>query len=370
MDKKIQNLTIWQKLQALNVTINTPIEPDYLEYIRGIKIQDESGVDKIYNFIESAERGVGIPYDEDLINLVKECYKNDPQKTFAILVTKDSFITIWVILSTACNFEMLSFFTKECSDNYLFCYECTRIIFQKYDIDNAVKNAIIDGIRNFGNGNIKLWVRWIKKYEWNNKWINLLDNIIVELDLKLLRTYIENINLSIPVWNMHIKTIGENYKSILHLKNEEKFKVMAELLINRWEDFLKNKKFSIVNLHITPYTTLIMTSMDYIFSENHKLWIDNMIKWVEILDTDMYNWYKTEYGRKQAFYCDMTQIYYLIKVVPAGMKLRDNTVLRDICTNISYILEKYDYFEETNNLTYKEEIVKFLKLCKEKHLDI
>ena len=348
-DSKNPQLTVWEVLDSVAFSIATDehaerVDKEYLRILR--EGQSENDPNKIYKFIDMAERGAQLPGDSNLPQFIEDAYKTDPDRLFHFIETKNDLISYWIFLSMVNRKEILFSFAEMESDNPLFHYECSRQILTRFSCKDGYEAPCASAIIKFASKDMALWNCWVKKYEHNSKWAKITWTVLKELETKELIAYSEKINLITCYLNTTGDLLEDGFYSVDVTKRNQIISKIAGSIYNRWETALSTSKKSgryQNNILISNYLSTILSSMDFLFSDN-KLWIEQLQKYVSLLDSDSQKWHSSVTNYSSSFFLNLSNIYYLLVIRKDTQELFKHDGAKASVEALKFLLAKYENF--------------------------
>lgn len=271
--KKNPQRTVWEVLDSVTFSFTTDehaerVDKEYLKILR--EGQSENNPNKIYEFIDMAERGAQPQVDSNLPKIIEDAYKTDPVRLFHFIESKNDLVFYWTFLSMVYRKEILFSFAEMESDNPLFHYECARQIFTRFSCKEGYEAPCVKAVIKFASKDTALWNCWTKKYEHNPKWAKITWAVLQELGAKELIEYSENISLITCYLNTTEDLLEDGFYSVDAAKRDQIISTIAKTIYDRWETALsaakKNGGYQ-NNILVSNYISILFSSMDFLFSD-------------------------------------------------------------------------------------------------------
>lgn len=346
--------TVWDVLDSVSFSFQVGedaerVDKEYLKILHDG--QAEKNLNKIYEFIEMAERGAEPRSDSDLPKIIEDAYKTDPVRLFHFIESKNDLVLYWSFLSMVCKKEILFSFSEMESDNPLLHYECARQILTRFSYKDGYEAPCVNAVIKFTFKDKALWNCWIKKFEHNPKWAKITWTVLQELETKELIEYSENISLITCYLNTTGNLLEDGYHGMDITKRNQIISTIAQTIYERWEEALitskRNEQFQ-NNILISNYISILLPSMDFLFSDS-KLWIEQFQKYVSLLDLDSHKWYSSETNYSSSFFLNLSNIYYLVVIRKDIQELLGHDDVRASVNTIKFLLTKYESFWKFND---------------------
>ncbi len=313
----MEHKEIWELIDSLKIDMklgDNAGRSDKIFYMHLKEGLQEKNLDKIYECIMAVERGCGLRTDESICKQIKRAYELDPMRLCYAIAKRQNLVDYWVFLSTYCNTEMVTDFTKMEVEDVLFCYECARILLKRVHRQEKCREGIVSAIKRVADTDLKLWKRWIIKTEYNVEWQRLLGDILGKLQKEALEVYANTITLDMATPRKEIEVITAAFEIIPDEQRNFVIGVMANTIFARWTDYIEQKKMRKdfqSGIIISAYSNIILYCLDKYLSEDNK-WEDFLGEWIVSLESDMYEWYESISQMQSIFFLDVTQIYYCL----------------------------------------------------------
>lgn len=346
--------TVWDILDSVSFSFKVGedaerVDKEYLKILHdGLA---EKNLNKIYEFIEMAERGSQPQGDSNLPKIIEDAYKIDSARLFRFIETKNDLVSYWTFLSMICNKEILFSFADMESDDPLLHFECARQILTRFSCKDGYEAPCVNAVIKFASKDTALWNRWIKKHEHNSKWAKITWSVLQELETKELTEYSENISSITCYLSSTGDLLEDGFHSIDVTKKSQIISTIAQTIYERWEEALITSKRSgrfQNNILISNYISILLPSMDFLFSDS-KLWIEQFQKYVSLLDSDSHKWYSSETNYSSSFFLNLSNIYYLIVIRKDIQELLGHDNVRASVDTIKFLLSKYESFWKFND---------------------
>lgn len=313
----MENKKIWELIDSIKINMKLGERagrPDKMFYMHLQEGLQEENLDKIYEFIMATERGCGLRTDEIICEQIKRAYEIDPIRLCHAIAKRQNLVDYWVFLSEYCNTEMIVYFIGVEVQTILFYYECARILLKRICTEERCREGIISAVRRVADNDLKLWKRWIIKNEYNVKWQRLIGAVLGELKKEALEIYAETITLNMATPRKELETITAAFETIPDVQKKFVIGVMANTIFVRWIDYIEQKKLRKEfqsGIIISAYSNIILYCMEEYLGEYNK-WKKYFVKWMDLLERDMYEWYETISEMQSTFFLDTTLIYYCL----------------------------------------------------------
>ena len=346
--------TVWDVLGSVSFSFKVGedaerVDKEYLKILHDG--QAEKNLNKIYEFIDMAERGSQPQGDSSLPKIIEDAYEIDPVRLFRFIEAKNDLVSYWTFLSMICNKEILFSFADMESDDPLLHFECARQILTRFSYNDGYESPCVNAVIRFAAKDIALWNSWIKKYEHNPKWAKITWSVLQKLKTKELIEYSENISLITCYLNTTGDLLEDGFHSIDVAKMDQIISTIAQTIYARWEEALitskRNGRFQ-NNILISNYISILLPSMDFLFSDS-KLWIEQFQKYVSLLNSDSHKWYSSETNYSSSFFLNLSNIYYLIVIRKDIQELLGHDDIRASVDTIKFLLSKYESFWKFND---------------------
>lgn len=346
--------TVWEVLNSVSYSFNVGedaerVDKEYLKILHNG--QAENNLSKIYDFIETTERGAKPFGDSKIPLIIEEAYKADSVRLFHFIEGKNDLISYWVFLSMICSKEILFSFAEMESDNPLFHFECARQILTRFLCNEGYESPCANAVIKFALKDIALWSFWTKKYEHNSKWAKIIWIVLQELESRELIEYSKNINLITCYTHETGKLLEDGFNSVDTAKKNQILSIISKTIYEQWETALstakKDGKYQ-NSILISNYASVLLSSMDFLFSDNG-LWAEQFNKHVYLLNSDTQKWYSSETNYSSSFFLNLTNIYYLIAIKKDEQKLLNQDSVRASAEIIKFLLTKYEYLWKYND---------------------
>ena len=347
-NNKIQN-SVWDVLDSINCSfeVDDAAERADIEYFRILREGEaENNLNKIYEFIDVAERSSQPMGDTYLPAVLEEAYKTDAVRLFQFIEGKNDLVDYWVFLSMINDKEILFSFAEMQSQNALLHYECARQILRRFSYNEEYEVPCQNAIVKFACKDIELWTFWIKKYEHNSKWAKITWNVLSKLGEKELIAYSDNVSLIASFINEIGRNIQEGFNGVDIAKQNQIISIISNNIYERWEKALNVSK---VNgryqngILLSNYTNIILSSMNVIFSDN-LLWVEQFKRYACLLDADLHKWYSSEKNHFSPFFLNLTNIYYLLVIKENSLNSLDFSEAKHSAELIKFILSRYEFY--------------------------
>ena len=339
--------TVWDDLDSVSFSFKVGedaerVDKEYLKILHDG--QAEKNLNKIYEFIEMAERGSQPQGDSNLPKIIEDAYKIESVRLFRFIEAKNDLVSYWTFLSMIFNKEILFSFADMESVDPLLHFECARQILTRFSCNDEYEVPCVNAVIKFASKDAALWNRWIKKYEHNSKWAKITWSALQELETRELIEYSENISLITCYLNTTGDLLEDGFHSIDVTKKNQIISTIAQTIYERWEKVLitskRNGRFQ-NNILISNYISILLPSMDFLFSDS-KLWTEQFQKYVSLLDSDSQKWYSSETNYSSSFFLNLSNIYYLIVIRKDIQELLGHDSVRASVDTIKFLLSKYE----------------------------
>ena len=341
--------TVWEVLDSIHFSFNVDecAERVDIELLRilneGI---NEGDINKIYDFIETAERGNQPIINSEVPQILEDAYKTDARRLFRFIESKKDIVDYWTFLSLISDKHIIYSFANMESDNSYFFFECARQILTRFSNDDSYKSPCTSAIIKFAMNDLNLWNCWTKKFENNVKYNRIIWNVISKLESPQLLEYSRTIRL-IECFNNETGRIHQ--EGFLKLGAKERDRIIltiAKTIYDQWESALiesKNTGKYQNNILFSKYYSVILSSMELLFSEDN-IWAAEMEKYVQFLESDIENWFSSETKHFSVFFLNLTNIYYLLLVKENKLEVIDSNRVKTSFEKIEFLLTKYECY--------------------------
>ena len=353
MKEKEEKKDIWKALDTVSYSAKLGEHAGrsdqmfYKHLQEGIEHNDP---DKIYEFIEACERGCGLASDELVTKLFQKAYEEDPERLCKTLAEKNSIVAYWIFLTTSCDTNMILSFTKMDVPYAYFYYECARILMKRVRTEVQCEEGVVAAVKKISVLDLSLWQRWLRKNEYNMLWQKLVFRVLENVSCEALRIYAQTIQLDMMTKRGELGIITQAFMDLQETSGNVLGSI-SSLIWDRWCLMIEKKKRKFVFLKeicITAYTDLVLTAFQDSLSGKEE-WKSYLLKYGEIFNQDMYDWYESETKMCSIFFYDVTQIYYILFV---GQRCEFIEVDDSICRcirNIKTFIDRYDFFWEKDD---------------------
>lgn len=340
---------VWGAINTLSFSTNIRENAGRAERIFCQRLQEglESGdIDKIYEFIEAYERGIGLNTNPIVRNLFQKAYAEDANRLCRTLAEKNSIIDYWVYVSSNCETNMIAAFTKMNVEYPCFYYECARVLIKNLQEDLRCQEGIIAAVKKFADIDLELWKRWLQKNESNPCWQKLLFTVLSQVDKKALEIFAQTIHLDMPIQDRKPDILSPAFESLPDTLKGYILVHVSDIILDRWNDLIEKKKkaFDSINKPLfTGYINLILNSIQKSLQGKEK-WKTAFLKQAEVLEEDMYRWYARQINMESIFFYDITQLYYILIVGQECELIEIDDVISNCVQKVKIVIERYDYF--------------------------
>lgn len=319
----------------------------------------EKDIDKIYQYIEAVEQGCGLSIKKEIREVIKLAYEKDVKQLCTEITKRKNLFDYWWLLSY-CNCDMIIDFVKQKDTDPLFLYECARQLLKNAGSNETYRDAIIIAVCSFAKADSAFWSRWIKINELKKDWLQITGIVLAKLDREQLEIYAKNISLEKTGRNGLLDVITVSYQSLSDDELNYILKNIADIVCKRWLKYLEKSKEKQAHKHeivITIYTNLIIYCMFWKI-QNDKQWIRELEYWVDIMEEDLYKWYKSFSNMQSVFFWNITSIYYLLIGINGNIDKKNETVKKCL-KKINNILTRYEEFWRYDEKGFRKELFEY-----------
>lgn len=341
--------TVWEVLDSICFSFNVDelAERVDIELLRILNEgRNEGNINKIYDFIETAERGNQPIINSKVPQILQDAYKTDARRLFRFIESKKDIVDYWTFLSLISDKNIIYSFVDMESNNAYFFFECARQILTRFSDDDNYKIPCTSAIIKFAMSNLNLWNYWTKKFECNVKYTRIIWDVISKLEASQLLEYSKTIQL-LECFNSEAGRIyQEEFWELGFKERNQIILTIAKTIYDQWESALKESKNIGKyqnNILISKYYSVILSSMEFLFSDD-KMWAVEIEKYVQFLELDIENWFPSETNRFSVFFLNLTNIYYLLLVKENKFKVIDINSVKTSFEKIDFLLTKYECY--------------------------
>lgn len=360
---EVREMSAIKELDAMYLSVDHKVDEPRsdAEYISLLQQGNaEENIDKIYEFIEACERGRGLWVNESLPELLAKGFEESPEQLMNVLAGKNHFERC--VFLASCSVEMkCSFIKLGASENMCYLYECMRQVLNGAKESTEVNSALERGSVLLSAGDRDIWKRWIRRNEYNKKWIGLLGRVLPKLSSEGMSIYAETIRLDMDI--KYYRCIYSSLEVMSEAEYKEFCKIIAPIIYRRWKEMLGAKRESgncQRGLVCTGYGDLVLGAMFILFAEQTD-WENELSAEIDRLITDMTAWYSKITEMANVFFLDITQIYYLVYIV----KIHAHEVgphLSEKLGNVKKLMQNFDYLWDRRDEENKKKVYEILNL--------
>ena len=139
---------------------------------------------------------------------------------------------------------------------------------------------------------------------------------------------------------------------------------MANRIFVRWIDYIEQKKLRREfqsGIIISAYSNIILYCLKEYLGECNK-WEKYFVKWMTLLERDMYEWYESISDMQSTFFLDTTLIYYCLCLKEDKLENISDLKTREHMHKTARIIFMYERFWDKNQLAIMEEIKRKLNI--------
>lgn len=330
----------------------------YDKYILGLKSLE---FNKIYNFVEAYERGMGYRFDtyfDFLVFITYRLFFNDLVEI--INERKDTFGIIYLTHSLATE-EILTLATH--SNNILLKFEAIRksIYFKSNNqySSNLLKNEqtlLQDIILDFSKEN-HLWQEFLKFYllypSRNPQLFKPLSKVVSVLQKDKMDMLIKNIKI-----DQHISDDSRTALNscFLEVENEENQRYCLEKLFYKWGNFIDTSNDYFLGVVLTDILDMVIVYVREFLEKN--LIIKNVEEVIYELEEINNKWFENSSEQNNYFYKQMSKLFvYGFTFEKYDMCVLKSRV-RDICINSIALQTESHHDKKTTLQLFNEYILK------------
>lgn len=330
----------------------------YDKYILGLKSLE---FNKIYNFVEAYERGMGYRFDtyfDFLVFITYRLFFNDLVEI--INERKDTFGIIYLTHSLATE-EILTLATH--SNNILLKFEAIRksIYFKSNNqySSNFLKNEqtlLQDIILDFSKEN-HLWQEFLKFYllypSRNPQLFKPLSKVVSVLQKDKMDMLIKNIKI-----DQHISDDSRTALNscFLEVENEENQRYCLEKLFYKWGNFIDTSNDYFLGVVLTDILDMVIVYVREFLEKN--LIIKNVEEVIYELEEINNKWFENSSEQNNYFYKQMSKLFvYGFTFEKYDMCVLKSRV-RDICINSIALQTESHHDKKTTLQLFNEYILK------------
>lgn len=332
-------------LNSIKLNLNCPTyasrsDKEYMKIIQAAL--ESNNLATVYKGISILERSPIFFRGADITSIINKVYI----KSGSILgkwLSELNHLKAWYFLNYCCTDRMLYYFIDLNLTNDLFNYECVRTLMNKNldKNDIYVKVAII----RISNRSPFLLKQWVREYDFNARWYQILIDILPKLNKKALKVIALYIDIDRMVEETRFKGASSVVESLDEVESKKLFEVIGNIIIKKWNKSLNRDKLSLHSIHffsivLSNYSNWIIRALFFKLS-NSKEYIEQLKKSTKELNKDMSKWYSNIVIMRDYFFYNLTKIYYLL-CLKKHFDV-DLIVLNEILKNILFILNKYGY---------------------------
>lgn len=349
MEEKQAKKDVWEIIDTIRFSTNIGENAGRAErmFFQHLQEGKENGdLDKIYEFIEACERGIGRNTDPNVSKLFRKAFEEDANRLCRVLAEKDSLMDYWMYVSSNCGTDMIVAFTRMEVPYPCFYYECARVLLEKMKEDVQCEEGVIAATKKLASVDLKLWKRWLVKNESDSRWQKLVFRVLSQVDPVALNIYVQNIHLDIALQTGTRNVLAQNFEDLPEKSRKYILSHIGSEITNRWNELIEEKKKTFQTADrplFTPYFILVLYSIQEMVTDKEK-WKDAFIKSVKILEDDMYRWYARQINMQSVFFYDITQIYYLLMVGQQCGLIEPSEELSEYVRRSLLIMGQYEYF--------------------------
>ena len=303
-------------------------------------------LDKIYEFIEACERGMGRNTDSNVVRLFRKAFEEDPDRLCRVLAEKNSLMDYWMYVSSNCETDMIVAFTKMDVAYPCFYYECARVLLEKMQEDVQCEEGVIAATKKLASVDLKLWKRWLIKNESDSHWQKLAFGVLSQVDPAALEIYAQNIHLDMNPYTGIRDVLAQKFEDLPEESRKYILSHIAGKIIIRWNELIEKRKKAFQTADrplFTAYFILVLYSIQEMVTDKEK-WKDAFIKSAKMMEEDMYQWYARQINMQSVFFYDITQIYYLLIVGQECGHIEKSEELSEYIRRTLQIMGQYEYF--------------------------
>jgi len=360
---EVREMSAIKKLDTMYLSVDHKVDEPRsdAEYISLLHQGNaEENIDKIYEFIEACERGCGLWVNESLPELLAKGFEESPEKLMNVLAGKNHFERC--VFLASCSVEMKCTFIKlGASENMFFLYECLRQVLNEARESTEVNSALERGSVLLSAGDCDIWKRWIRRNEYNKKWIGLLGRVLPKLSSEGMSIYAKTIRLDMDM--KYYRCICSSLEVMSEAEYEVFCNTIAPIIYRRWKEMLGAKRESgnyQRGLVCTGYGNLVLGAMFFLFVEQTD-WEKELVDEINRLITDMMAWYPRITEMANVFCLDITQIYYLINIgITHAYEV--GPYLSEKLGNAKKIMQNFDYLWDRRDEENKKKVYEILNL--------
>ena len=324
-------------VNKLDVNINFDDIPEnhwekesYDKYILGLKNLE---FNKIYNFVEAFERGMGYRFDTYFDFLVFVTYRLFFNDLIEIInKKKDTFGIIYLTHNLSIEETLI---LARHSNNILLKFEAIRksVYFNQYSL-NSLKNErklLQKIIINFTKKN-HLWQEFLKFYllypSRNPQLFEPLSKVVSLLEKDKIDMLVESIKINLYISDDSRTALNSCF---LEIENDDKQRYCLEKLFYKWENFINTSNDYFLGIVLTDIFDMVIIYIRDFLDKN--LIIKNVEEIIHDLEEINNIWFKNSSEQNNYFYKQMSKLFaYGFAFEKYEMHILKNKV-RDICMN-------------------------------------